>query len=460
MKVYDAIVIGAGQAGTPLSKKLAESGLKTLLIEKRWVGGTCVNDGCSPTKAMIASAKTCWTVANAKKMGVIVPDFKVDLKTILKRKNDIVHMMRENTEKGIGKTKNLDLVYGIASFTGKNQVAVSFDDGSTKEFKAEKIFINTGAKPDVPNIEGLSEIDYLNSTSILEIEEVPEHLLIIGGGYIGLEYGQMFRRFGSEITIVIPSKRLMPKEDEDISVEIERILELEKIKIYSKSEVHSVKKSGKKIIVSLDVDGSRKSIEVSHILVATGRIPQTADLHLDLTGVETDEHGHIEVNEFLETSSEGIYALGDVKGGPAFTHISFDDYRIIRTNLIEKGKASTENRLVPYCMFTDPQLGRIGITEQEAKDKGLNILVASMPNSSVARAIEAGDERGMMKAVVDAESGKILGASVLADQGGEIASVLQMAMMGGITYKEIMDTVFSHPTYSESLNNLFMTIEK
>ena len=204
MKVYDAIVIGAGQAGTPLSKKLAESGLKTLLIEKRWVGGTCVNDGCSPTKAMIASAKTCWTVANAKKMGVIVPDFKVDLKTILKRKNDIVHMMRENTEKGIGKTKNLDLVYGIASFTGKKQVVVSFDDGSTKEFKAEKIFINTGAKPDVPNIEGLSEIDYLNSTSILEIEEVPEHLLIIGGGYIGLEYGQMFRRFGSEITIVIP----------------------------------------------------------------------------------------------------------------------------------------------------------------------------------------------------------------------------------------------------------------
>ena len=247
MKVYDAIVIGAGQAGTPLSKKLAESGLKTLLIEKRWVGGTCVNDGCSPTKAMIASAKTCWIVANAKKMGVIVPDFKVDLKTILKRKNDIVHMMRENTEKGIGKTKNLDLVYGIASFTGKNQVAVSFDDGSTKEFKAEKIFINTGAKPDVPNIEGLSEIDYLNSTSILEIEEVPEHLLIIGGGYIGLEFGQMYRRFGSKITMVVHSDRLLSKEDEDISVEMEKILALEKIDIRIKSKAVSFKKTPKGI---------------------------------------------------------------------------------------------------------------------------------------------------------------------------------------------------------------------
>ncbi|TDE15374.1 mercuric reductase [Dyadobacter psychrotolerans] len=460
MKKYDAIVIGAGQAGRPLSKKLAESGLNTLLIEKRWVGGTCVNDGCSPTKAMIASAKAAWTAANSKKLGLTVTEFKVDLKTILKRKDDIVHMMRKNSEEGIEETENLDLIYGTATFSGEKQITVSLNDGGQEEFKAEMIFINTGAKPSVPDIEGLSEINYLDSTSILDIQEIPEHLLIVGGGYIGLEFGQMFKRLGSKVTIIIPSDRLIPKEDEDISQEMEKIFELEEIEIYTKTKVTSFKQSAKAIVASIDVDGNARTLKFSHVLIATGRIPQTADLKLELTDVETDEEGHIKVNEFLETSSKGIYALGDVKGGPAFTHISFDDYRVIRTNLLENGQASIKNRLVPYCMFTDPQLGRIGITEQDAIEKGLDILIPSMPNSSVARSIETGDERGMIKAVVDAKTGKILGASVLAEQGGEIVSILQMAMMGGITYEQIMESVFAHPTYAESLNNLFMTIEK
>jgi len=459
MKKYDAIVVGSGQAGTPLSKKLADAGLKTALIEKRWVGGTCVNDGCSPTKAMISSAKVAWSVANSKKHGIITGNFKVDISAILKRKSDIVHMMRDNSEKGLLETKNLDLVYGSASFIAKNTISVILQDGSTQEFFADKIFINTGATPSIPEIEGLDEIDYLTSTSILELHEIPEHLLIIGGGYVGLEFGQMYRRFGSKITIAIQSERLLSKEDKDISDEMHKILTLEEIDIRVKSKIISLKKMPQNIKAEIDTDGKISSFFCSHVLVATGRTPQTADLKLELTGVKTDDKGHIEVNNRLETSAEGIYALGDVKGGPAFTHIAFDDYRIIRKNLLEKGNISTDGRIVPYCMFTDPQLGRVGITEDEAREKGLEILVATMENSSVARAIETGDERGMMKAIVDAKTGKILGAAVMGEEGGEIVTIIQMAMMGGITYHEIKDAVFAHPTYAESLNNLFTTLD-
>jgi len=459
MKKYDAIVIGSGQAGTPLSKKLAESGLKTALIEKRWVGGTCVNDGCSPTKAMVASAKAVWNIIHSKSLGIVTGDFKVDIQKILKRKGDIVHLMRGNSEKGILETPNLDLIYGTASFIDNKKLFIKLNDGSDSEIFADKIFINTGAKSGTPEIDGLSEIDYLTSTSILELPEIPEHLLIVGGGYIGLEFGQMYSRFGSKVTIVVPSDRLLPKEDEDISEEMQKIFALEKIDILIKSKISSLKKTGKTINAEVDVNGKAKHIAFSHLLIATGRIPNTADLGLKSTGVQTDEEGHIKVNSRLETSCKGIYALGDVKGGPAFTHIAYDDYRIIRKNLLEKAKLTTAGRLVPYCMFTDPQLGRIGMTEQEAREKGLDILVATLSNSSVARAIETGDERGMLKAVVDSKTGKILGASVLAEEGGEIVTILQMAMMGGITWQKIKDGVFAHPTYAESLNNLFMTLE-
>ena len=460
MKTYDAIVIGSGQAGTPLSKKLAMAGLKTALIEKRWVGGTCVNDGCSPTKAMIASAKAAWVASNSKKLGVTADDVKIDIKAVFKHKNGIVKMMRENVEDGITETKNLDLIYGTAVFTGKKEITVTLKDGSTETLKADKIFINTGALPVIPEIKGVEEIGYLTSTTILELAEIPEHLLVIGSGYIGLEFGQMYSRFGSKVSIVTRAKQLLVKEDEDISEEMTSILEKEKIKIFVESEVTSFNKTSGGISANIDVNGESKRIQCSHVLIASGRVPHSEALALNKTGVKTDEKGFIVVNSRLETSVKGIYALGDVKPGPAFTHIAFDDYRVIRTNLLEKGRASIKNRQVPYCMFTDPQLGRIGITEHQAKEKGLDVLVAVLSNSSVARCIETGDQRGMMKAVVDAKTGKILGAAVLAEQGGEIISVLQMAMKGGITYQEIKEGIFAHPTYSESLNNLFMTLDK
>ena len=460
MEKYDAIVIGSGQAGTPLSKKLAESGLKTALIEKRWVGGTCVNDGCSPTKTMVASAKLAWSVANGEKLGVHVGGYTVDFHEILDRKNEVVERMRGNSEKGIKETKNLDLIYGTAVFTGPKEITVTLNDGGEQVLSADKFFINVGEKPAIPEIDGIEKIDYLTSTSIMELDEIPEHLAIIGSGYIALEFGQMFRRFGSKVTILEQSERILRHEDEDIAEEIVKIFSEEDIEIITDCKVELIKKEGDNINLFLSVGDKEENISCTHVLVGAGRKPQTDNLGLDVAGVEINEKGYVKVNDKLETSVEGIYALGDVKGGPAFTHIAYDDYRVIRKNIIENGNESIKDRLVPYCMFIDPQLGRVGITEQEAKESGKEILVATMPNSSVARSIETGDTRGMMKAVIDKGTGKILGASVLAEQGGEIVTILQLAMMGGITYEQLKDGVFAHPTYAESLNNLFMTLDK
>lgn len=459
MKHYDAIVIGAGQAGTPLCRRLAESGLKTALIEKRWVGGTCVNDGCSPTKAMVASAKAAWSARHNETLGVSVGSITIDFDEIIERKNSIVHRMRSNSEKRILDTAGLDLIYGSARFSGRKELTVSLPDGGTETLTAGKFFINTGLQPAIPDIDGIHSIPYLTSTTIMELSEVPEHLLILGSGYIALEFGQMFSRFGSKVTLVEPSERILKREDEDIASEIVKILAQEDIQVLTNTKATQFSKSGHIIAVTLESAGIKSQRSCTHVLVATGREPQLHEFGLEVAGVDLDETGHIKVNAQLETSAEGIYALGDIKGGPAFTHVSYDDYRLIIQHVIEKKQINIENRLIPYCMFIDPQLGRVGITEHEAREKGLDVKVAVLKNDSVARSIETGDERGLMKAVVDAQTGKILGAAVLAEQGGEIVTILQMAMIGGVTYEQIMNGVFAHPTYAESLNNLFMTLD-
>jgi dihydrolipoamide dehydrogenase len=461
MKQYDSIIIGSGQAGVPLSKKLANAGKKTLLIEKSVVGGTCINDGCTPTKAMIASARIAYLAGRCNNMGIAIKGYKVDMKQIKKRKDGIVKEFREGAQNSIEKTPNLDLVFGEATFESAKIISVKLKNGKTSQFTAEHFFINTGGQTIIPkNIEGIDEINYLTSHTILELEEVPEHLLIIGGNYIGLEFGQMFRRFGSEVTILEKSQQLLFREDEDISAEITRLLKDEDIKVYTNAKTTRFKQKEKgKITATIQTNGKEIKIKCSHVLIAVGRAPQTEALGLVKAGVKTDERGNILVNTRLRTNVKGIYALGDVKGGPAFTHISYNDYTIVYRNLIEKQSLSTRNRPVPYCMFTDPELGRIGITEKEAREKGLNIKVARLPMSRVARAIETGDTRGLMKAIVDADTKKILGVAIVGTEGGEIMSVLQMAMLGGITYDRIRYCVFAHPTYSESLNNLFMVLE-
>ena len=460
MKQYDAIVIGSGQAGGPLAKKLALAGKKTALIEKRWIGGTCVNDGCTPTKTMVASAKMAYMADNSQALGVKIKGFSVDMARIKKRKDAVVYQFRNGSQKGLEATKNLDVIFGEATFTGDKTISVKLNSGRIKEFNADQFFINTGAKPFIPEIEGLNDIDYLNSTTIMDMDKIPEHLLVVGGNYIGLEFGQMFSRFGSKVTIIERSGRIVSREDEDVSEELTKILQEEDINIFVNATVSKFKKKqGDKITATVLINGAEKKIRCSHVLVAVGRVPQTATLNLPVTGVEMDERGFIKVNDKLETNVNGIYALGDVKGGPAFTHISYNDYTIVYRNLILNENLSIKDRPVPYCMFTDPQLGCIGINETEAKKRKLNYKVAKLPMAYVARAIETGDTRGFMKAIVDPDTKQILGATILGPEGGETMTILQMAMAGGITYDQIRYFIFAHPLFAESLNNLFMTFD-
>ncbi|MVN22795.1 mercuric reductase [Mucilaginibacter arboris] len=460
MKIYDAIVIGSGQAGTPLAKKLAKAGKKTALIEKRFVGGTCVNDGCTPTKTLVASARAAF-MAKRKDLGIDVSAYKVDFPAIMQRKNDIVEKSRDGGQKGLEETENLDLVFGDASFTGKKTLTVKLNAGGEEEFSAELIFIDTGAKTSIPKIEGLETVSYLTSTTILDLKEVPESMIIIGGNYIGLEFGQMFSRFGSKITILEKGKTIMSREDADVSEAVTQFLTEEGINIICGAETTKAEKTADgKITLTIKKEDNQQQITASHLLIAAGRSPQTEALNLEQTGVEVDEKGYIKVNDKLETTAAGIYALGDVKPGPAFTHIAYNDHLIVLKNLLENADLSIKGRPVPYCMFTDPQLGRIGLSENEVRKQGLDIKVAKLQMQHVARANEINEKKGFMKAVVDAKTDQILGATVLGYEGGEVMAVLQMAMQGKITAHQLRENIFAHPTLSESINNLFMSIEE
>lgn len=458
-KKYDAIVIGSGQGGNPLAKKLAAKGWKTALVEKRNVGGTCVNDGCTPTKALVASAKMAEQTRNSEVLGIITNHHRLDIESVIGRKNDIVKLFRESAEKSLRETSNLDLIFGKAAFTGIKKIEVKTADNQALSLSADYFFINTGTTTAVPEIDGLHEVPFLTSTTILDVQQIPDHLLIIGGGPISLEFAQMFRRFGAEVTIVEQGTSLVAREDDDIIEEITSIFKEEGINIYTDAKVEQLKKTSGGIFAGINAGENVQQVSCSHVLIAAGKTPNTADLNLSKTKVETDVKGYVKVNEKLETDMEGIYALGDVKGGPAFTHVSYHDHLVVAKNLLEKGNESINGRLLPYCIFTDPQLGRVGLNEKQARAAGRKIKLAKMPAKHAARAIETGETKGLMKVIIDADTHKILGASILSSQGGEIMSVIQMAMMGDISYEVIRDSMFAHPTFAESLNNLFMTVE-
>lgn len=456
---YDSIVIGAGQGGGPLSTALSRAGRKTALIEQTNLGGTCVNEGCTPTKTMIASARVAHLVRRAADYGVNTGPISVDLAKVRQRKRDIVTMFRGGSERGVAKS-DVTLLMGAGRFIGPTEVEVRLNSGGMRTLSADRIFINTGTRSVRPDLDGLADVDTLNSASIMELSEVPGHLVVIGGGYIGLEFGQMFRRFGSDVTIVHRGDQLLKREDPDIAAAVLDILRGDGINVILNASPNRVESSddGLKLIVKT-TDGLR-TVVGSHLLLAGGRIPNTDRLNLAAAGVDTDDRGYITVNDRLETSAAGIYALGDVKGGPAFTHIAYDDYRILKANLLDGGDRSTKGRLVPYTLFIDPQLGRVGLTETEAIKQGFNIRVATLPMTHVARAIETGETRGLMKAVVDKDTNRILGAAILGLEGGEVASVVQMAMLGDLPYTVLRDAAISHPTLAESLNNLFMAMDR
>ena len=457
---YDAVVIGAGQAGVPLSQALARSGRRTALIEREHVGGTCINEGCTPTKTMVASAKTAYVDRRSADYGVHNGPVAVDMPEVRGRKRAMVDSFRNSNLRRIEATDGLDLIAGEASFTGPKALAVRTNDNQDLELGADNVFINAGARPANPPIEGLDNIPALNSTSIMELDVLPEHLLVLGGSYVGLEFAQMFRRFGSEVTVVERAGQLMGREDADIAEAVAGILREDGIEVLLEAKTQlAAQDDTTKIILTVDTSEGERTLEGTHLLVAAGRPPNTETLNLGAAGIETDRRGFIKANECLETSVPGVYALGDVKGGPAFTHISYDDFRIIRTNLLEGGSATITNRQVPYTMFIDPQLGRIGLSEQEARDQGRDVRIATIPMTYVTRAVEMGETRGFMKAVVDAETAQILGCAVLGIEGGEIMAMIQIAMMGNLPYTVLRDAVFAHPTLSESLNTLFSSVE-
>jgi pyruvate/2-oxoglutarate dehydrogenase complex dihydrolipoamide dehydrogenase (E3) component len=449
---FDAIVIGSGQGGNPLTYKMADAGLRVALIEEKYLGGTCINTGCTPTKTMVASAQVAHYVKNAKQWGVHASDFAADLLAIVKRKNEVVHSFRSGQEKQAAKRDNVTLCRGHARFTGPRTIQVNGES-----LESDRIFIDTGSRPLIPQIDGITSISYLTNESILDLEQLPEHLMVLGGGYIGLEFGQMFRRFGSRVTIVHQGSEILLREDEDVASELRKALESEGVGFLLEAKTKRVSTNGRPI--TLEFSGSHEPLTGTHLLIATGREPNTDTLDLDKAGVETDERGYIKVNGRLETSAPGIWAIGDVKGGPAFTHISYNDFQVIYANVFEGKSLSVDNRIVPYCVFTDPQLGGVGMTEKEARAEGHKLKIGKIPCTSVARAIERNETAGMMKIVVNAADDRILGASILSAEGGELVQILHTLMLADQPYTLLKGAIYIHPTMAEGFFGLLESVK-
>ena len=455
-RTYDAAIIGAGQAGVPLARSLARAGWRTALIERAHVGGSCINEGCTPSKTMVASARVAALARRGPDYGVLTGDVAVDLDKVQERVRAIVERWRDGSERGLVATENLDLLKAEARFTAPHQLQLRPADGDAFLVDAERIFVNVGCRPAVPEQPGLADVPFLTSTTILELDSIPEHLLVLGGGYVAVEFGQMFRRFGSRVTVIQRRHTLLSHEDTDMAEALGAILREDGVHLILNAQARSVRTAGDgHIELLVTTPEGETTVTGSHLLVATGRTPNTDRLDPQAAGLEIDEKGYLPVNDRLESRVPGVYVLGDVKGGPAFTHIAYDDFRVIRTNLLQGGDRTVAGRLVPYVVFSDPQLGRVGLTEREARESGLDIATYSMPMQWVGRAQEMDETRGLMKVVVDTTDECILGCAILGVEGGELMSLLQMAMMGGVTATRLRDAVFAHPTLAESLNNLF-----
>lgn len=453
MPRYDAIVIGSGQAGTPLSQKLADHGWTVALVEKEHLGGTCVNTGCTPTKTMIASAQVAYYARNAGRWGVRANEVGVDMSAVVARKDRVVTQSRAGLDRKVEGRKSLHLYRGHARFVGPHEVRVGDD-----RVEGDRVFIDTGARPAIPQLDGLDEVEYLDNAGIMRLTEIPDHLIVLGGGYVGLEFGQMFRRFGSRVTVVQRAGQVIPREDADVAAALQQALEGEGIRFVLGTTATRVEQTRGEVALTVQAGGAAKTVHGSHLLVATGRTPNTDDLGLPEAGVRIDSRGFIRVNNRLETNVPGIWALGDVKGGPAFTHIAYNDYQIVSANLLEGKALTTDNRPVPYAVFTDPQLGRVGFTETAARATGRRLKVGKIPMAWVARAAERDETAGLMKLVVDAETDQILGAAILGSEGGELVHVLHAVMLAGAPYTLLKGAVYIHPTLAEGLWTLMEAV--
>ena len=437
----DAIVIGAGQAGPSLAVRLAEAGQSVAIVERRGLGGTCVNDGCIPTKTLIASARAAWVARNASTFGVdIAGEVSVDMKRVKARKDAVVQDSRDSLAAWIAGTKGLELVTGHARFEGARAIRVG-----EHLLEAERVFLNVGARAIVPDIPGLLEGPYLTNGSMMDLDALPDHLVIVGGSYIALEFAQMYRRFGSRVTILERGDRLIARDDDDVSAEVRRILELEGIDVHLGARVARVERSGARVVVITDA----ARIEGSHLLVAVGRTPNTDDLGLERAGIEIDARRYIRVDDELRTSAPDVWAIGDCNGRGAFTHTSYNDYEIVAGNLLDHDSRRVTDRIPIYGLFIDPPLGRVGMNEAEARASGRRVLVGKRPMARVGRAKERGETHGFIKIMVDADTKEILGAAILGIEGDEAVHAIADVMYARAPYTVIARAVHAHPTVSE-----------
>ena len=455
---YKNIIIGSGEGGKYLAWHLAQSGQQTVVVERRWIGGSCPNINCLPSKNEIWSAKVAHLVYHARKFGSMTAAGPVDMAVVRQRKRE---MVEAEIQAHLNKYKETDakLILGEAKFIRGNSLEVRLNEGGTRTLEGERIFLNLGTHATIPGAPGLGESRPHTHIELLELDRLPEHLIVIGGGFVGLEFAQAYRRFGSRVTNVQNAPQLLANSDPDVASELEKILEEEGITVLTSTETVAVRgHSGQHVSLTARTTEGQRVIEGSDILVAIGRTPNTTGIGLECAGVALDANGYIRVNDRLETTAPNIWAIGECAGTPQFTHASLDDFRVIRDNLAG-GKRSTRARLIPSCLFTDPQLAHIGLTETEARQRGISVRVARLPMSGVLRALTTGETRGFQKALVSPDDDRILGFTMLGPEASEVLSVVQMAMLAGFSYTVLREGILTHPTMAEGLNALFSTIK-
>jgi len=454
---FEALVLGSGNGGMYLAWHLARSGRRTAVVERRWIGGSCPNINCLPSKNEIWSAKVADLVHHAASFGATIGSVAIDMGKVRQRKRDMVEDLIALTLEQY-KTAGAELIMGAGHFVAPKTLEVRLNDGGTRVLAADHVFINIGTHASIPSVPGLEAAKPLTNIEALELDYVPRHLIVLGGGYVGLEAAQAFRRFGSRVTIIEHGLQLAAREDPDVADEMRRILSDEGIDVLVAAETRHVKgRSGEGVSLLVRTASGEQTIEGSDILVATGRSPNTAGIGLEAAGVELDDRGYIKVNERLESSAPEVWAIGECAGSPQFTHASFDDFRIIRDNLAG-AKRTTRDRLLPYCMFTDPQLARVGLSEGEAQRRDIPVRVAKLPMSAVLRTRTIGETQGFMKALVAARGDKILGFTMIGPEAGEVMAVVQTAILAGLPYTGLRDAILAHPTMAEGLNALFSNV--
>jgi pyruvate/2-oxoglutarate dehydrogenase complex dihydrolipoamide dehydrogenase (E3) component len=453
-KAFDAIVVGGGQAGPSLAVRLAGAGMRVALIERKYLGGTCVNTGCKPTKTMVASAYAARIARRAADFGVVLSEVGMDMNRVKARKDKVTLDSRKGLRDWLAGTDNLTLIEGHARFRSATEMEV---DGEL--IIAPKIFLNVGGRASVPEMPGIHDIPYLTNSSIMDLDTLPRHLVVIGGSYIGLEFAQMYRRFGSEVTVVERGERLTSREDEDVSAAIRDILAKEGIAFRLKAECIGFRKQGDDIAVGVNCTSGAPEVVGSHVLLAIGRRPNTDDLGLEHAGIETDPKGYIRVDEQLRTNVGGIWAMGDCNGRGAFTHTAYNDYEIVAANLLDNDPRCVSDRFPCYALYTDPPLGRAGMTESDVRKSGRNALIARLDMTRVGRAVEKGETEGFMKVLVDAETRQILGASILGSSGDEVIHGILDLMYAGAKVDTLIRSVPIHPTISELLPTVFGSLK-